>query len=60
MFAQTKYDCGDKLHSPDGDIDTVVGVRVTNKRGVFEEAYLLEHGFVWYSINELIEVNNGK
>lgn len=54
MYTQTKYNYGDKLHSPDGDIDTVVGVRVTNLRGVFEEAYLLEHGFVWYSLQELV------
>lgn len=60
MFAQTKWELGDKLHTCDGDEDTVVGVRVTNLRGRYEESYLLEHGFVWYTLQELVEVNNGK
>lgn len=60
MFAQTKYDIGNIIFSPDGDEDAIVGVRVTNLRGTLEECYLLEHGFVWYSLPELREVNNGK
>lgn len=60
MFTQTKWEVGEKLHTCDGDEDIVVGVRVTNLRGKIEEHYLLEHGFVWYSLNELREVNNGK
>lgn len=60
MFTQSAFDLGQKLLSPDGEEDIIVGVRVTNVGGKFEESYLLEHGFVWYSLNELREVNNGK
>ncbi len=60
MFIQTKWDIGARLLSPDGDEDVVIGVRVTNKLGVMEETYLLEHGFVWYSLSELMLANNGK
>ncbi len=60
MFTQTKWNVNDTLITPDGGEDVVIGVRVTNLRGKHEEAYLLEHGFVWWSLQELMEINNGK
>ena len=60
MFAQSVWDIGTKLLSPDGEQEVVVAVRVTSIAGKLEEAYLLTNCFVWYSVQELLGVNNGK
>lgn len=60
MFAQSKWDIGHKIYAPDGGEEVVIGVRLTSVGGKLEECYLLTNQFIWYTIQELMECNNGK
>lgn len=60
MFIQTKWDIGVYTLCPDFHQEVVTAVRVTAIEGKIEEAYLLANHFVWCTIQELWEINNGK
>lgn len=52
----TRWDIGNTVTSPDGDMDEIVGVQVTSYKGQIIGKYMLKNSFVWYTLNELLEV----